>query len=795
MNRWPVSLYRIISSVVCSVLFILATNAPAMAELALFRSVVEQVEKQYVEAPDFQVMLRGALRGLDEEGAPSAVSTAKELQQAVSNAIARKAARSSETEQALEVTATRQLLTTLDPYSALLSPDDYQELMLSSKGTFSGIGAEIRASQSGIEVVSPLEGSPAFEAGIRAGDVIESIDNTPTAGMNMLQAVKLLRGASGSRVALQVRNRDGRRTVTLVRRSLTIKSVSSHSLGNGVGYLKISQFQEHTPQLVEDALYQLEKQGIQKGLVLDLRNNPGGLLDAALKVTDMFVDTGTLLVVKGRTFGDKTYSGKTMGTRFVANLVILVNHGSASAAEILAGSLHDRRSALLVGEKSFGKGSVQTIIPLQNGYAVKLTTAHYYLPSGQMVQAGITPDVAIKEQEGRDQALAYAQMALQTGLLAKDQQREVLALLAPTTGEPVGPVAAGSSAEAPVITITAPLVQRGLASRVKGDTLRVAGAARSSRGIARVTVNGQPAALDEEGNFSAELLLRPGENEISVQALALDRRTAGETFRIVREIGRPVVQASVPPEGQHQANGPGSGVYHALLIAVQDYRSSEILKLDHPVTDATQLMQVLTTRYTFDPAHVILLKNPDRRMIFHAFESLRKNVGPRDSLLVFFAGHGVWRDDMQQGFWLPRDAAGMQDPSDWISNSTLRDYIKAIKARHVLLVADACFSGGIFKVRDAFSRPSGALEKIFEMPSRKAITSGSLKTVPDRSVFVEYLVKRLKENRDHYLDAQRLYTSFREAVINNSPVGQTPLYGAIAETGDEGGDFVFIRRR
>ena len=206
-------------------------------------------------------------------------------------------------------------------------------------------------------------------------------------------------------------------------------------------------------------------------------------------------------------------------------------------------------------------------------------------------------------------------------------------------------------------------------------------------------------------------------------------------------------------------------------------------------------MQVLTSRYTFDPAHVTLLKNPDRKMIFHAFEGLRKNVGPQDSLLVFFAGHGVWRDDMQQGFWLPRDAAGMQDPSDWISNSTLRDYIKAIKARHILLVADACFSGGIFKVRDAFGRPSGALEKIFEMPSRKAITSGSLKTVPDRSVFVEYLVKRLKDNRDQYLDAQRLYTSFREAVINNSPVGQTPLYGAIAETGDEGGDFVFVRRR
>lgn len=791
MNRWPISLHRMVSSVVCGVLLILAWNAPAAAELALFRSVVEQVEKQYVEAPDFQVMLRGALRALDETAALPAVSTAGELQQAVTGAVERKTARSGEAEQTLEVTVTRQLLAALDPYSALLTPDEYQELMQSSKGTFSGIGAEIRISPSGIEVVSPLEGSPAFEAGIRAGDSIEAIDGTPTAGMQLIRAVKLLRGTEGSRVTLQVRNTAGLRTVTLVRRSLTIKSVSFRGLGDGVGYLKISQFQERTPQLVDDALYQLGKQGMQKGLVLDLRNNPGGLLDAALKVTDLFVDTGTLLVVKGRTFGDKTFSGKTLGTRSVANLVILLNHGSASASEILSGALRDRRTALLVGEKSFGKGSVQTIIPLKSGYAVKLTTAHYYLPSGQMVQAGIAPDVAIKEQEGNDLALAYARLALQTGRLAKEQQQEILALLAPKTNEVAdtgGPVGAN---EVPVITITSPQVQRGLASRIKDDTVRVTGRARSARGIARVTLNGQPAALDEGGDFSAELLLKPGENEITVQALDLDRRTARESFRIVRETVRPVT----PSVAERQADGPGSGVYHALLIAVQDYRSSEILKLDHPVADATRLMQVLTSRYTFDPAHVTLLKNPDRRMIFQAFEHLRKDVGPRDSLLVFFAGHGVWREDMQQGFWLPRDAAGMQDPSDWISNSTLRDYIKAIKARHVLLVADACFSGGIFKVRDAFSRPNGALEKIFEMPSRKAITSGSLKTVPDRSVFVEFLVKRLKENRDHYLDAQRLYTSFREAVINNSPVGQTPLYGAIAETGDEGGDFIFVRRR
>jgi hypothetical protein len=152
-------------------------------------------------------------------------------------------------------------------------------------------------------------------------------------------------------------------------------------------------------------------------------------------------------------------------------------------------------------------------------------------------------------------------------------------------------------------------------------------------------------------------------------------------------------------------------------------------------------------------------------------------------------------DDMRQGFWLPRDAAGLNDPSDWIPNSNIRDYIKAIKARHVLLVADACFSGGMFKVREVLQKQQVSIEKIYELPSRKAITSGSMKTVPDRSVFLEYLVKRLKDNDDLYMDTQKLFTSLREAVINNSPTHQTPLYGAISEAGDEGGDFIFVRRQ
>ncbi|MCE1225569.1 MAG: S41 family peptidase [Geobacteraceae bacterium] len=765
-------------------------SAWAAPELKLFQSVVEHVDKQYVEPPDFQLMLRGAVRGIDEPALSSSVTNNTELLNTLAALIEQKASRTGESISALEVKAVRNMLAALDPHSSLLTPEEYQELSVETKGVFVGIGAEIKAVDAGILIVSPIEDSPAFEAGIKPGDVIEAIDGTETVGMEVIKAVRLLRGKAGTSVILRLKRDSVVRTVTLVRRAINIQSVKYRELGDGVGYLKITQFQERTPQLVEDALYRLGDKGTSKGLVLDLRNNPGGLLNAAVTTADIFVDTGTLLVVKGRASGEQTFSGKTSGTHYLPDVVVLQNKGSASSSEIVSGALRDRKGALIVGEKSFGKGSVQTILPLVNGYAMRLTTAHYYLPSGQSVQAGIEPQIPIEEQEGSDRPLAYAQLALKTGKLGANKRDEVLALL---TGPAAAGVAASSKtspAEPPVIVITAPAIQRGLAVKVRADSLIVSGRARAQRGVARVTVNGQVASLDNQGNFSTELLLLPGENQVVVTALDVQRNATSEQFQVLREAGKPVLQAVAMPK----EHGVGSGTYHALLIAVQDYRSSEITRLDHPVQDAERLKNILISGYTFQPAHVTLLKNPDRKTIFKAFESLRRTVRPQDSLLVFFAGHGVWLEDMQQGFWLPRDASGMSDPSDWISNSTLRDYIKAIKARHVLLVADACFAGGIFKVRDAFSRPNAAVEKVFEMPSRKALTSGSLKTVPDRSVFVDYLLKRLNENRDQYLDAQKLYTRFREAVINNSPVSQTPLYGAIAETGDEGGDFIFVRR-
>jgi len=768
-----------------------AATVFAAAEIKLCRDVVDKVEKYYVDPPDYQLMLRGAMRGLDEDTLVPEVKNGKELSEAVAELIYRSAVRTGKPADAMEVKAARQMLASLDPHSNLMTPDEYKELFTDTSGKFSGIGAEIKATDAGIQVVSPLEGTPAFEAGIKPGDIIISIDGASTIGMELVKAVRMLRGREGTGVTLQVRQKSGIRTVTVVRRAITIQSVKYSQLGDGIGYVKITQFREKTAQSVENALYSLSSSGSLQGLVVDLRNDPGGLLNESVSVADLFVDTGRLLSVKGRMSGQQAYEGKTIGTHHVPAIVVLINKGTASAAEMLAGILQERKGALVLGEKSFGKGSVQTIYTLASGYAMRLTTAHYYLPSGRMVQAGIEPDIAIEQQDGNDVTLAYARLALKTGKTDKGKKDELFAMLASETGAGIVSQTVAKTAGPPVIQITAPALQRGLAVKTRFDTITVTGIARSQAGIARVTVNDQSAALDAQGNFSAELLLKPGENGIVVQAIDLKRVAATEQFRIVRETVKPVLQAAIP----QKEHGIGSGTYHALLIAVQDYRSAEITRLDHPIHDASRLQEILVSDYTFNPANVTLLKNPDRKAIFKVFEALRKKVASQDSLLVFFAGHGVWLEDMQQGFWLPRDAAGMQDPSDWISNSTLRDYIKAIKARHVLLVADACFAGGIFKVRDAFSRPEASIEKVFEMPSRKALTSGSLKTVPDRSVFVEYLLKYLKQNRDQYVDAQKLYTRFRDAVINNSPVSQTPLYGAIAETGDEGGDFIFVRRR
>lgn len=232
--------------------------------------------------------------------------------------------------------------------------------------------------------------------------------------------------------------------------------------------------------------------------------------------------------------------------------------------------------------------------------------------------------------------------------------------------------------------------------------------------------------------------------------------------------------------------------YYALIIGVNEYNDDDILDLDNPVNDASRLAEVLMEYYTFEPSNVNVLKNPTRGEIIMALDLLAGKVTEKDNLLIFYAGHGIWNSQLNQGYWLPRDAS-MNSKSYWLSNSTLRDYVGGISSKHTLLISDACFSGGILKERAVFENSRAMLE-LYKLPSRKAMTSGTLKTVPDESVFMHYLIKNLINNPTPLLSADQLFRSFKTAVINNSPNGQVPQYGPIAQTGDEGGDFIFLRR-
>jgi len=232
--------------------------------------------------------------------------------------------------------------------------------------------------------------------------------------------------------------------------------------------------------------------------------------------------------------------------------------------------------------------------------------------------------------------------------------------------------------------------------------------------------------------------------------------------------------------------------YYALIIAEQSYKDPSIIDLDQPIADAKGLQDVLVTHYSFEPKDVILLQNPTRTQIIETFDNLTTSVTNTDNLFIFYAGHGIWDDKIEQGYWLPSDAK-KSSKAAWLSNGTIRDYIRAIDSKHTLLITDACFSGGILKTREAFTASKAILE-LYKLPSRKAMTSGSLKTVPDKSVFIEYLIKALKNNNQPLISADQLFNSFKYNVINNSSNGQVPQYGVISQADDEGGDFIFLKK-
>jgi hypothetical protein len=233
--------------------------------------------------------------------------------------------------------------------------------------------------------------------------------------------------------------------------------------------------------------------------------------------------------------------------------------------------------------------------------------------------------------------------------------------------------------------------------------------------------------------------------------------------------------------------------YHALLIASQDYLDPAITDLDQPQKDMERLKQVLLTHYSFKENNVEVLSNPDRSALYAKFDELQAKMDKFDNLLIFYAGHGYWDEQLGQGYWLPSDAVPGRR-STWMSNGALRDYIAGISARHTLLITDACFSGGIFKTRAVFENASTAIDALYLRKSRKAMTSGTLEKVPDKSVFMDALIQKLIENQEPYIAAEELFSGIRREVIDKSPSNQIPQYGEIGQTGDEGGEFIFVKK-
>ncbi len=324
-------------------------------ELKTFSEVLTQVQKSYVDETKVKDLVQGAIRGM---------------------------------------------LSTLDPHSAYMTPEMYKEMQVETKGEFGGVGIQIGVKENRLAVIAPIEGTPAYRAGVKAGDFITKVNDETTKDLTLMDAVQKMRGPKGSKVNLTIQREGVAEPLqfTLVRDTIKIESVKSKVLDN-IGYIRLTQFQESTGRDLGKVLKQFKEQKLQS-TILDLRNNPGGLLTAAVEVSEQFLPNGKMVVyTKGRESKKDEWIAKGKDQMDDSPMIVLVNEGSASASEIVAGALQDYGRAVIVGTTSFGKGSVQTILPLGDGSGLRLTTAKYYTPKGRSIQStGITPDIVVKAQ-------------------------------------------------------------------------------------------------------------------------------------------------------------------------------------------------------------------------------------------------------------------------------------------------------------------------------------------------------------------------------------------------------------
>ena len=362
------------------------TSELPLSELQTFVEILNRVQQDYVEQVDDDTLLESAIRGM---------------------------------------------LSGLDPHSAYLDADEFKDITISTSGKFGGLGIEVQGQNGFVRVIAPIDDTPAQRAGVEAGDLIIKVNEKPVKGLTLTESVRLMRGEPGTKVTLEVL-REGESQplqIDIVRDIIEVRSVRSRMLEPGYGYLRISTFTGGTGRLLEEELQKLRErnEGALRGLVLDLRTNPGGVLNAAVDVSDAFLGKGKIVSIKGRSDQANRIFNATPGDLLDgAPVVVLINEASASASEIVAGALQDHHRAVLVGAKTFGKGSVQTIVPLKNDAAIKLTTARYYTPSGRSIQAeGLYPDIVLErvKVEKRDGPRAITEADL-AGRLDNDQDSD-----------------------------------------------------------------------------------------------------------------------------------------------------------------------------------------------------------------------------------------------------------------------------------------------------------------------------------------------------------------------------------
>ncbi len=355
--------------VLITVNFLVSTFAFSKNELYekidLFGEVLENIQKDYVDEVDQGEMMDSAINGV---------------------------------------------LQSLDPYSAYMSPELFREMQTDTRGEFGGLGIEIGMESGVVKVISPIDDTPAARAGIKAGDYIVKIGEEQVQGKSLLEAVKLMRGPVGTSINLTVRRKNVKKPLEfkIVRKIIEVQSVSSNTIGKekNLGYIRLKSFNENSDKQFLKSVKKFEKNSKIKGYVLDLRNNPGGLLTQAINITDFFLEDGEIVSTKGRKVSETRKFFARKGDEIKGKpLVVLINNGSASASEIFAGALKDHKRAIILGENSYGKGSVQSIIPLRNGGGIRLTISKYYLPSGKSIsEVGVIPDILV-EEEGDDFAI------------------------------------------------------------------------------------------------------------------------------------------------------------------------------------------------------------------------------------------------------------------------------------------------------------------------------------------------------------------------------------------------------